>query len=275
MAQQAIGAQPQALSTAAQHRVATFVQGLFFVAGFATFIVGLFGLIGTVLGDYFYAARDAVRVIGGIALIVFGLFTLRIINIPLLYSDTRRGLSRTQKSASGLQSYLTGLSFAAGWTPCIGPFLGAILSLSVAANSIGLRLGLLTTYTLGLGIPFLLVALLADRLTPLLARLKRHMRVIEIISGLLLIAIGLIQVTGQLVQLSAYLSRSTYSPEELLGPGTGAAPSLIIAAAAGFLSFASPCVLPLIPAYLGFIGGWAVNSATAGQTPGSTKPDDL
>ncbi len=142
MAQQAIGAQPQALSTAAQHRVATFVQGLFFVAGFATFIVGLFGLIGTVLGDYFYAARDAVRVIGGIALIVFGLFTLRIINIPLLYSDTRRGLSRTQKSASGLQSYLTGLSFAAGWTPCIGPTLGAILGLAALQQSTAQAAGL-------------------------------------------------------------------------------------------------------------------------------------
>ncbi|MCL4505101.1 MAG: cytochrome c biogenesis protein CcdA [Chloroflexi bacterium] len=263
MAQQAISTQQGATSVAAQHRTVTFIQGLFFVAGFATFIVGIFGFIGTVLGDYFYAARDVVRVVGGLALIVFGLFTLRIVSIPILNSDTRRGMSRTQKGVSGLQSYLTGLSFAAGWTPCIGPFLGAILSLSVAADSIGLRLALLTTYTLGLGVPFLLVALLADRLTPLLARLKRNMRVIEIISGLLLIAIGLIQVTGQLVQLSAYLSRSTFSPEELLGSGTGAAPSLIIAAAAGFLSFASPCVLPLIPAYLGFIGGWAVNSAVA------------
>jgi cytochrome c-type biogenesis protein len=248
----------------------TFVQGLFFVAGFATFIIGIFGFIGTLLGDYFFAAKDVVRVVGGLVMILFGLFTLRIVNIPFLYSDTRRGLGGSSTSVSSLQSYLTGLSFAAGWTPCIGPFLGAILSLSVAANEIGTRLALLLAYTLGLGVPFLLVALLADRMTPVLARLKRNMRLIEIISGGLLIAIGLVQVSGQLVQISAGLARVNFSLEEIvLGSGTGAAPSIIVAAIAGFLSFASPCVLPLIPAYLGFIGGWAVNNAAGAATTGS------
>ena len=261
MAQQAASPQVLTRSISTQQRMVTFVQGLFFVAGFATFIVGLFGFIGTVLGDYFFEAKEVVRIVGGVALIIFGLFTLRIINIPILYSDTRRGLGGPPRSVSSVQSYLTGLSFAAGWTPCIGPFLGAILSLSVTADQIGIRLLLLTAYTLGLGVPFLLVALLADRLTPVLTKLKRNMRLIEIISGLLLIAIGVVQVSGQLVQLTSLLSRSTFSPEELLGQGNGAAPSIIVAALAGFLSFASPCVLPLIPAYLGFIGGWAVNNA--------------
>ncbi|MCL5997681.1 MAG: cytochrome c biogenesis protein CcdA [Chloroflexi bacterium] len=265
MAQQIAGSKAiTAASLSTRRRMMTFVQGLFFVAGFATFIVGLFGFVGTLLGDYFYAARDVVRVVGGAALIVFGLFTLRIINIPILYSDTRRGLSGTTRSVSALQSYLTGLSFAAGWTPCIGPFLGAILSLSVTADAIGTRLALLTAYTLGLGVPFLLVALLADSLTPLLAALKRNMRAVEIISGLLLIAVGVVQISGKLVQLSAGLAASTSTLEEaVLGSGNGSAPSIIIAAIAGFLSFASPCVLPLIPAYIGFIGGWAVNDAAS------------
>lgn len=264
MAQQATSPK-QALSALSNRgRLLTFMQGLFFVAGFATFIIGIFGFVGTLLGDVFYEARDTVRVIGGIALILFGLFTLRIVHIPFLYSDTRRGLGGTSKGVSSLQSYLTGLSFAAGWTPCIGPFLGAILSLSVAADTIATRLALLLAYTLGLGVPFLLVALLADRLTPFLTRLKRHMRLVEIVSGLLLIAIGLIQVSGKLVEIITRLSSSTFSLEEtILGAGSGAAPSIIVAAIAGFLSFASPCVLPLIPAYLGFIGGWAVNSASA------------
>jgi cytochrome c-type biogenesis protein len=264
MAQQAI-TNPTAnakQSVAGRRRMVTFVQGLFFVAGFATFIVGLFGFIGTLLGDYFYAARDVVRVVGGMALILFGLFTLRVIDIPMLYNDTRRGLGGSSKGVSSLQSYLTGLSFAAGWTPCIGPFLGAILSLSVTANELGTRIALLVAYTLGLGVPFLLVALLAERMTPLLAKLKRNMRKVEIVSGLLLIAVGIVQISGQLVQLSAGLARVNFSLETtVLGEGTGSAPSIIVAAAAGFLSFASPCVLPLIPAYLGFIGGWAVNEA--------------
>lgn len=262
MTQQAVTPRAALNALSTRERLATFVQGLFFVAGFATFIIGLFGFVGTLLGDVFYDARDAVRIIGGVVLIVFGFFTLRIVNIPILYSDTRRGLGGAPKGVSSLQSYLTGLSFAAGWTPCIGPFLGAILSLSVTADTIFTRLALLAAYTLGLGVPFLLVALLADRLTPFLARLKRNMRVIEIVSGLLLIAIGLIQVSGKLLELTTQLASSTFNLEEvILGAGSGVAPTIIIAAVAGFLSFASPCVLPLIPAYLGFIGGWAVNSA--------------
>jgi len=244
------------------NRLATFVQGLFFVAGFGTFIIGFLGLASTALGDVFFDLRQAISVIGGVAMILFGLFTLRIVNIPILYSDTRRQINpAASKGASVAQSYLTGLAFAAGWTPCIGPFLGAILTLSVTSE-LGTRLLLLVAYTLGLGVPFLLVALLADRMTPLLARLKRNMRIVEIVSGVLLIGIGLLLISGQMLEVTRILAASSFSPEEaVLGEGTGAAPTIFIAALAGFLSFASPCVLPLIPAYIGFIGGWAVNNA--------------
>lgn len=255
------------VAAARRNRLATFVQGLFFVAGFATFVVGFLGLATTALGDLFYEARRVISIVGGLAMIVFGLFTLRIVNIPLLNRDTRRQINpAASKGVSRLQSYLTGLAFAAGWTPCIGPFLGAILTLS-ATSELGTRLLLLVAYTLGLGIPFLLVALLADRMTPLLARLKRHMRAIEVVSGLLLIGIGVLLLSGQLIEVTRALGNSTFSPEEaVLGSGTGAAPTVVIAFVAGFLSFASPCVLPLIPAYIGFISGWAVNSAA------STRP---
>jgi cytochrome c-type biogenesis protein len=249
-----------------RRRWTTFIQGLFFVAGFGTFVIGFLGLASTALGDVFYDARQVISVIGGAAMILFGLFTLRIVNIPILYSDTRRQINpAASKGVSSLQSYLTGLAFAAGWTPCIGPFLGAILTLSVSTD-LGPRMALLAAYTLGLGVPFLLVALLADRVTPVLARLKRHMRAIEIVSGLLLIGIGVLLITGQMLEVTRVLGASTFSPEEaVLGEGTGAAPTILIAAAAGFLSFASPCVLPLIPAYLAYIGGWAVNSADAAR----------
>lgn len=244
------------------NRLATFIQGIFFVAGFGTFIVGFLGLASTALGDIFFDLRPAISVIGGVSMILFGLFTLRVINMPILYSDTRRQINpATSKGASAAQSYLTGLAFAAGWTPCIGPFLGAILTLSVTSE-LGTRLLLLVAYTLGLGVPFLLVALLADRMTPLLARLKRNIRIVEIISGLLLIGIGVLLISGQMLEVTRALAATSFSPEEaVLGSGTGAAPSIVIAGIAGFLSFASPCVLPLIPAYIGFISGWAVNNA--------------
>jgi cytochrome c-type biogenesis protein len=230
---------------------------LWFVFGFGTFIIGVMGLATTALGDVFFEARDLVRYIGGVALIVFGLFTLRIINIPALYSDTRKGLG-VARGVGGVQSYLTGLSFAAGWSPCIGPFLGAILSLG-ATEDLPTRIGLLVAYTLGLGIPFLMVAALADRMLPALNRLKKHMRKIEIISGLLLIGIGVAMLLGQISQLSTSLAALGTGLEGLL-PDTLPL-SVPVAFVAGFLSFASPCVLPLMPAYVGFIGGWAINAA--------------
>ncbi len=267
MAQQAYPSSPAPASpkvataplTGAQ-RWSTFKQGLLFVAGFAVFIIGFFGVAGTVLGDVFYDARDVVRVIGGLALIVFGLFTLRIVNIPILYSDTRQGLGGVGRAAGGARSFITGLGFAAGWTPCIGPFLGAILSMGVTTE-LGTRVLLLVAYTLGLGIPFLLVAALTDRMVPVLKRIQKHMRVIEIVSGLLLIGIGVALLAGQITQLSAMLGAAGNELEtQLLGNATLSIP---VAAAAGLLSFLSPCVLPLVPAYIGFIGGVAVNSAKA------------
>ncbi len=240
-----------------ERRWATFAQGLWFVFGFATFIIGAMGLATTVLGDVIYDAKEIVRIVGGIALIVFGLFTLKIINIPALYSDTRKGLGGMSKGVSSAQSYLTGLSFAAGWSPCIGPFLGAILSLG-ATEELPTRIGLLVAYTLGLGIPFLLVAALADRMLPVLNRMKKHMRKIEIISGVLLIGIGIAMLLNQISALSAQFS-SVEGLEGLLPDNLPI--SVPVAAIAGLLSFVSPCVLPLIPAYLGYIGGWAINNA--------------
>jgi len=191
-------------------------------------------------------------------LVVFGLFTLRLIHLPFLYSDTRTDLGAIGKGVGSARSYLTGMAFAAGWTPCIGPFLGAILTLSVT-NELGPRIALLLAYILGLGIPFLLVAILADRMVPLLRRTQKHMRTIEVISGLLLIGVGAALLLGQISQLSASLAGTRFELDSLvLG---NAALSIPVAGAAGLLSFLSPCVLPLVPAYVGFIGGIAVNDA--------------
>jgi cytochrome c-type biogenesis protein len=260
MAQQSIASGAKTPIMTRARRWTTFVQGLWFVLGFATFIMGVMGLVSTAIGDLFYDGRKIISFIGGLALIIFGLFTLRIINIPALYSDTRKGLGGVKRGFGSAQSYLTGLSFAAGWSPCIGPFLGAILSLG-ASEELPTRIALLLAYTLGLGIPFLLVAALADRMLPLLTKLKKHMRKIEFVSGVLLIAIGIAMLLGQISALSQTFSANATGGLEQFLPET-LSPSVPVAALAGFLSFTSPCVLPLIPAYLGFIGGWAVNNAT-------------
>ncbi len=268
MAQQTIAAAPSKITIiAAKKRWTTFTQGLFFVLGFGVFIIFFFGAAGTLLGDVLFDARNIVRFVGGALLILFGLFTLKVINIPFLYSDTRREMTTTGKQISRAQSFFTGVSFAAGWTPCIGPFLGAILSLSVTSG-LGTRLALLTGYTLGLGVPFLLFALLFDRMTPLLNLLKRNMRMIEIVSGALLIIIGIALLTGGVTQLSTSFAGIDLGLEKLVlgnsslavSEGVTTVSTIFVAVLAGFLSFVSPCVLPLLPAYLGFIGGWAVNN---------------
>jgi cytochrome c-type biogenesis protein len=245
----------------------TVVQSLYFVLGFAVFIVGVFGAVGA-LADAVYGLKDIIRIAGGVLMILFGLFTLRIINIPILYSDTRRGLTATGKRVGAAQSFLTGLSFAAGWTPCIGPFLGAILTLSVDSAG-ALRVFLLAAYTIGLGLPFVLVALLADRMTPLLRFLRRNMRAVELISGILLIVVGVLLIAGLMTELSRAFAGVESALESDFAKSIGftgvGAPSVLVALVAGFLSFASPCVLPLVPAYLGFISGWAVNSAERPQ----------
>lgn len=254
-------------NTAPRARWNTVVQSLYFVLGFAVFIVGVFGAVG-VLADAVYGLKDIIRIAGGVLMILFGLFTLRIINIPILYSDTRRGLTATGKRVGAVQSFLTGLSFAAGWTPCIGPFLGAILTLSVDSAG-ALRVFLLAAYTIGLGLPFVLVALLADRMTPLLRFLRRNMRAVELISGILLIVVGVLLIAGLMTELSRAFAGAESALESDFAKSIGftgvGAPSVLVALVAGFLSFASPCVLPLVPAYLGFISGWAVNSAERPQ----------
>ena len=254
--------QSKFVTQARAKRMTTFVQGVFFVLGFATFVIGILGLASTALGSLFFDAKGVLQTIGGIMLIVFGLFTLQILKIPFLYADTRKNLGGVSRGVSSLQSYLTGLSFAAGWSPCIGPFLGAILTLSATAGGLGQSLILLTAYTLGLGVPFLLVALLADSITPLISKIKRNMRMIEIVSGLLLILVGIAMLGGQIEQMSQYFVAADFGLEtKILGEGDGGAPSIIVAALAGLLSFVSPCVLPLMPAYLSYIGGWVVNNA--------------
>ena len=234
-------------------RASTFLQGVWFVLGFATFIVGVMGLATTALGDVFFEARNVVRIVGGVAMIVFGLFTLGIVRLPILYRDTRSFLG-VQRKVGGVQSYLTGLAFAAGWSPCIGPFLSM-----AATEDLSVRVGLLFAYTLGLGVPFLLVAAMADRMLPLLARMKRHMHKVEVVSGLLLILVGVVMLSGQITRLSNSLQSLGTGLEGLLPEGLPL--SIPVALLAGLLSFASPCVLPLVPAYIGYIGGMAITSA--------------
>lgn len=249
-------------------RLALFLHALLFVAGFSlVFIVG-WGGAATVFGQVFSAYKSILARIGGMIVILFGLATLGVIRIPWLYVDTRPDFasyqSRTSRKGGLLTSGLMGVFFAAGWTPCIGATLGAILTLGFSQETSGQAMVLSSGYALGLGIPFLVIGLGMERVTQLLRKFQRAMRWIQLASGVFLIIIGVLLVSNQMFQIAIWAQRNGL----FLNPsfGSAAVPTYLIAILAGLLSFFSPCVLPLVPAYMGYLSSHAVRLAPA-NTP--------
>ncbi|MGB1287818.1 MAG: redoxin domain-containing protein, partial [Aggregatilineales bacterium] len=153
------------------------------------------------------AALIALAMVVGGAFTSPGAFWLELIErIELsLYADTRQQMQPGKAKGLG-GSFMMGVVFSAGWTPCIGPLLGTILTLAANTGDVGMAIPLLTAYSLGLGIPFILTALLMDRAQGILRRLQRHMRAIELISGGFLVIIGLLVASGQLTRLTESLN---------------------------------------------------------------------
>ncbi|KIQ69558.1 Cytochrome c biogenesis protein [Wenxinia marina DSM 24838] len=139
----------------------------------------------------------------GLLIMLFGLHFLGIFRLRFLDREAR--LDAGDRGGSALGAYLLGLAFAFGWTPCLGPILGAILGLAASEADVARGTALLATYALGLGVPFLLVAAFFPRLGGLMAAMRRHMGAIERVSGLLLWTVGLFMLTGQFSDFSWWL----------------------------------------------------------------------
>lgn len=244
-------------------RLAVFIHALLFVLGFSlVFIVG-WGGAATIFGQIFSVYKSVLARVGGLVVILFGLATLGVFRVPWLFYDTRPDFASyntgSHKRNSFLTSSLMGVFFAAGWTPCIGTTLGAILTLGLSQETSGQAMFLSSGYALGLGVPFLLIGLGIDRFTLLLRRVQRSMRWVQIASGLFLISIGLLLVTNQMFQISIWAQQNGFFLNPTLGETS--VPTYLIAVLAGLLSFLSPCVLPLVPAYMGYLSGHAVGIA--------------
>ncbi len=184
-------------------RFATFLHALFFVLGFSVIFVVVFGgaatLIGRLLNGHIYTLQK----IGGIVIIVFGLHTIGVIKIPFLYYEARAEM-KTRPELGYFSSFLVGVTFAAGWTPCIGTVLSAILLLAADMRTANQGLLLLVAYSLGLGLPFLLVGGAFEAIAPWLRKLNRHLKVVSVVSGILLIAIGVAIFAGWLSYLARF-----------------------------------------------------------------------
>jgi cytochrome c-type biogenesis protein len=242
-------------------RLNVFLHALVFVFGFSlVFIVG-WGGAATVLGQLFGQYKTVIGQIGGVVVIMFGLATLDVIRLPwFYYSDTRPTFAGT--SGTFASSGLMGLFFAAGWSPCIGTTLGAILTLGFSQQTANQAMWLASAYSFGLGIPFLLLALGLNQATGWVRKMSRYIRTFKIISGVLIIAIGILLLTNWMSLISIWAFKNKLFID-VFSISTGI-PSYLTALAAGLLSFFSPCVLPLVPAYLGYLSGHVLHGAKEG-----------
>jgi len=180
----------------------TLGAAVFFVLGLSTVFLML-GLAASAVGRLLLAHQREMAMVAGGVIVLFGLHFLGVFRIPLLEREARIDVKGGGGTALG--AYVLGLAFAFGWTPCIGPVLGAILSLAAQDGSVERGMLLMGVYAAGLGIPFLLTALFLRRAMGLMAGMKRHMGAIERGMGVLLIAVGVMMVTGAFSDFSFWL----------------------------------------------------------------------
>lgn len=281
-------------------RWVVFLHAFFFVVGFTvvfTVLGSAAGLLGRSLNQY----MPVIQKFGAIMLLIFGLTTLgffrwlvnaissrvdvtqnpaaealvSVLNFPnqLLYTEKRvTGMHQVNRGWGYLSSSLMGISFAAGWVPCIGPILASILFLASDSQTALQGAGLLLVYSLGLGIPFLLTGLMFSSMTRWLRKMNRHLGIISIISGVFMIYVAYLLWSDSLASLTTQfsaLNQWVFQVEEQIsmffGGGVslasaGGTTEIVLAFSAGLISFFSPCVLPLVPAYIGYLSGAAVGA---------------
>ena len=175
-----------------------------FVIGLAI-VFTLLGASATFLGRFFLSNQDLVGRIAGIIIIVFGLHLMGVVTIPWLMRESRMDLAEARGRSAGLSgSLLMGAAFGVGWTPCIGPVLASILAVASQADTVVTGMVLLMTYSLGLGVPFILMALILNRATgqKVIGKIRSYMPQLSAASGALLILMGLLVFTGNLIELS-------------------------------------------------------------------------
>ncbi|HLI57726.1 MAG TPA: cytochrome c biogenesis protein CcdA [Actinomycetota bacterium] len=174
-----------------------------FVLGFAAVFTAL-GATASVIGSFLARETSLFVRVAGVFVMLMGLITLGLFRVPLLYREKRFDLSKVRPGPAG--AVPLGMAFAFGWTPCIGPVLGAVLSQAATRGRLTEGVVLLVVYSLGLGVPFLVTGLLFGRLTGVLGRVRRHLGVVDIVAGVALVAFGALLVTDQLHWVSTVVA---------------------------------------------------------------------
>jgi cytochrome c-type biogenesis protein len=180
-----------------------FLNGVLYVIGFSLVFImlgSLFGLGGATLVKY----RIWLSRIGGVFIIFFGLFMMGILKLPFLNVEKHIGSAKALKPGNPVSSLIFGATFAFGWTPCVGPILGAILTLAAASATVGQGAFLLSVFSLGLSVPFLVIAASIGSASSYLARASRYLNGISFIGGVFLIFLGILLVTNNLTAWISY-----------------------------------------------------------------------
>lgn len=281
-------------------RWVTLTHSLAFVLGFSI----VFVITGSAIGLLGYGMKQYMPIVtqlGAVLLVLFALVTMGIfgglarwmrskVNIErnpaaaalvsildwfnqLLYSERRIAeMHKVNRGWGYASSFLLGVTFSAGWIPCIGPILSSIMFLAGDSQTVAQGATLLAVYSLGLGIPFLLTGLFLGKMTPLLRRINKHAGIISIISGIFLFYVAYLLWTDSLAVVTTqfnFLNQFVLGVEDQIVAvtGTGGDVGAVsmwgafpLALFAGLLSFISPCVLPLVPAYIGLLTGATVRS---------------
>lgn len=233
-------------------RLKIILNSIFFVLGFSIVFALVGVLLQSILSSIAYDLRNILNYLGGAIIIFFGLVMLDVIKIDFLKGEHRLRVAKT--GSQFLSSFLFGAAFAVGWTPCVGAILGAVLTLAVTKPETAFPM--LLSYALGLGLPFIAAAVFIAQSRGVIKLISPHLKWFNIVFGTVLVILGVMVATSTLNLLANFF------PVELLFAGAGLEasamktdPTLLVAFIAGLGSFLSPCVLPLVPAYLTFIGG--------------------
>lgn len=179
------------------------VNSVGFVLGFSVVFVTL-GAISTEVGQMLARYKSVLAQVAGVVIILFGLHLTGVFKIKALYTDAR--LHSVKGGSTPIGAFLIGFAFAFGWTPCVGPILAIILGFAAAQDSVMKGIFLLAIYSLGLAVPFLLTGLGIGRFLKFYSRFRSHMHAIEVASGVLMIALGVLLVFGRFTIISNYLS---------------------------------------------------------------------
>ncbi len=185
---------------------AILLNALLFIAGFSTIFIA-FGASASLIGQVLYEYQDIIRKIGGILIIIFGLYLLGILKLNIFMTE-RRLVHFESRPVGYLGSFLIGTAFAAGWTPCVGPVLGTILAYASTTESMSGGVMLLSAYSFGLGLPFFLTAFGMDTFLSYFKSLRTYLGGVSFVSGGLLILVGIMIFTDSVTLFTSFLERN-------------------------------------------------------------------